>query len=205
MEKWHKESFFSTTSRILQLLSYPLSRWYLFRMKKWHINGGQDCREIGKPLIIAAAPHLSHIDVVVVPAALPANLLPVRWLADEKIFTNRAKSLWLRLWGAIPVKRDPQGSFEDGQIENILEFVVQHRACVGLFPECCLVGGRFNQYHKDIVTSALEQSICVLPVTISNAVSMKESESDSDKTESLAVSIGKPLLAATDLLDSLAS
>ncbi|MEW7997316.1 MAG: 1-acyl-sn-glycerol-3-phosphate acyltransferase [Candidatus Thiodiazotropha endolucinida] len=207
MEKWSSESIYTISAWILQLLSYPLCRWYFFRLKKWRINGGSHCSEVAKPLIIAAAPHLSHFDVVVVPAAVPPSLLPVRWLADEKIFTGRAKSVWLRLWGAIPIKRDPQGSFEDRDIDGILRFVLRKKKSVGLFPECCLVGGRFNHYHRDIIASALEQNISVLPVAISNDLNlnMKRPVTDGVMTENMSVSIGKPLLTATDLLDALAS
>ncbi|MBW9268027.1 MAG: 1-acyl-sn-glycerol-3-phosphate acyltransferase [Candidatus Thiodiazotropha sp. (ex. Lucinisca nassula)] len=152
------------------------------------------------PLLLAVAPHTKHSDVVIVPASVPFHLLPVRWLADEKIFTNRVKSYWLKLWGAIPVKRTLQGELLCEDIDAILKFTQSGR-CVGVFPECCLVGGYFGELHQNLITQALARKLPVYPIGLSvsetSALDEKLKEPHSKKTVQIGATLSKP----EDLLD----
>ena len=193
---------FSITAWLLQHLAYYFGRWYFFRHKGWTVTTRAELKQVRKPLILAAAPHLSHTDVVIVPAAIPFKLLPVRWLADRKIFTGRIKSLWLKLWGAIPVERDPSGAFDCDDIRKIVDYVLEGK-CIGVFPECCLVGGRFGDPQRDLIITALDKSICVLPIALSGMINGRNALTRDDIAPKPLVYIGHPLSDATELLDEI--
>lgn len=204
MGKRDELSLYSTTAWLLQRVIYYFCRWYFFRMKGWSITASPQLNQAQKPVILAVAPHLSHTDVVIVPASVPIHLLPVRWLADKKIFTGRLKSLWLKLWGAIPVDRDQFGSIEREDIHRILDFANTGK-CIGVFPECCLVGGRFGDPHRDLVVTAMGKSICVVPVSLIGNEAPVRLFLLNDVEQNPRVSIGEPLSDAADLLDELTS
>ena len=98
MRKTDTHPLFTASAWLLQHLSYRLCRWYFFRLQDWTINASPLMRQVHKPVILATAPHLSHSDVIIVPASIPLRLLPVRWLADRMIFNSRIKTLWYKLW-----------------------------------------------------------------------------------------------------------
>jgi 1-acyl-sn-glycerol-3-phosphate acyltransferase len=202
MAKRLELSVFSFTAWLFQSVIYYFCRWYFFRHKGWSVTARTDLKQVRKPLILAAAPHLSHTDVVVVPASIPSHLLPVRWLADSKIFTGRIKSLWLKLWGAIPVERDPSGSFECEDIQQIVDYARKGK-CIGVFPECCLVGGRFGDPQRDLIVTALDKSICVLPVALTGIERQQKLLPLNRVTQQSLISIGHPLSDATELLDEI--
>ncbi|MCG7910067.1 MAG: 1-acyl-sn-glycerol-3-phosphate acyltransferase [Candidatus Thiodiazotropha taylori] len=200
MDKELTHPFYATTSWLLQRLIYPLCRLYYFKLKRVKLIDLSDMENSDKPLLLAVAPHTKHSDVVIVPASVPFHLLPVRWLADEKIFTNRIKSYWLKMWGAIPVKRSLQGELLRKDIDTILEFT-QSGKCVGVFPECCLVGGYFGELHQNLITQALVRELPVYPI----GLSVSEISFLDDKLEEpyakKSVQIGAILSKPEDLLD----
>ncbi|MCG7926898.1 MAG: 1-acyl-sn-glycerol-3-phosphate acyltransferase [Candidatus Thiodiazotropha taylori] len=152
------------------------------------------------PVLLAVAPHTKHSDVVIVPASVPFHLLPVRWLADEKIFTNRIKSYWLKLWGAIPVKRSLQGELLREDIDAILKFT-QSGKCVGVFPECCLVGGYFGELHQNLITQALVRKLPVYPIGLRvSELSLLDDKLKAPHSKK-SVQIGAILSKPEDLLD----
>ncbi|MEW8339194.1 MAG: 1-acyl-sn-glycerol-3-phosphate acyltransferase [Candidatus Thiodiazotropha taylori] len=193
-------SFYSTTARLLQRLIYPLCRLYYFKLKRVKLIDVSDMKRTDTPVLLAVAPHTKHSDVVIVPASVPFHLLPVRWVADEKIFTNRIKSYWLKLWGAIPVKRSLQGELLREDIDAILKFT-QSGKCVGVFPECCLVGGYFGELHQNLITQALVRKLPVYPI----GLRVSEMSVLDDKLEAphskKSVQIGAILSRPEDLLD----
>lgn len=193
---------YSMTAWLLQHLVYYFCRWYFFRRKGWVLTIAAELRRVRKPLILAAAPHLSHTDVVIVPTSLPITLLPVRWLADSKIFNGGIKSFWLKLWGAIPIERDPSGAFDCEDIRKIVDYARKGK-CIGVFPECCLVGGRFGDPQRDLIVTAMDRSICVLPVALSGMGSEQNAKPLNDVVQKPLVYIGRPLSNATDLLDEI--
>ena len=204
MGKRIEHSLYSSTAWLLQHVIYYFCRWYFFRLKDWSVTAGPQLSQVKKPVIFAVAPHLSHIDVVIVPTSVPSHLLPVRWLADKKIFTGRLKSFWLKLWGAIPVDRDQFGSIESEDIHRILDFANTGK-CIGVFPECCLVGGRFGDPHRDLVVTAMGKRICVVPVSLTGNDAPVRPFLLNNSGMNARVSIGDPLSDATDLLDELTS
>jgi len=137
-----------------------------------------------------------------VPASLPIALLPVRWLADSKIFNGRIKSFWLKIWGAIPVERDPSGAFDCEDIQKIVDYACEGK-CIGVFPECCLVGGRFGDPQRDLIVAAMDRSICVLPVALSGMIGERNVMVRNDVVQKPLVYIGHPLSNPTDLLDEI--
>ena len=139
---------------------------------------------------------------MIVPASIPIKLLPVRWLADRKIFTGRTKSLWLKLWGAIPVERDPSGAFDCEDIRKIVDFVLKGK-CIGVFPECCLVGGRFGDPQRDLIVTAPDKSICVLPVALSGMIKSPNPSTRDAIAQKALIYVGHPLSDATELLDEI--
>ena len=193
---------YSITAWVMQHIVYYFCRWYFFRRNGWALNIAAELRHVRKPLILAAAPHLSHKDVVIVPASLPTMLLPVRWLADSKIFNGRLKSFWLKLWGAIPVERDPSGAFDCEDIRKIVDYARKGK-CIGVFPECCLVGGRFGDPQRDLIVTAMDRNICVLPVSLSGMTGEREDMPRGDVVQKPLVYIGQPLSKAADLLDEI--
>ncbi|MES9832897.1 MAG: lysophospholipid acyltransferase family protein [Candidatus Thiodiazotropha sp. DIVDIV] len=152
------------------------------------------------PLLLAVAPHMSHSDVVIVPASLPRHLLPVRWLADKKIFTNKIKSTWLKLWGAIPIERNVEGSINNDDIEWIIDFM-QHGACVGVFPECCLVGGTFGAPHKTLIDAAMDNSLSVCPIGLIGTIDEKKTNYAAKFKNSPQIMIGDLISEPHELLD----
>ena len=204
MRKPDTHPVYTASAWLLQHLSYPLCRWYFFRLRAWTMSTGPLLTRVHKPVILATAPHLSHSDVIIVPAAIPLRLLPVRWLADRKIFNSRLKTLWFKLWGAIPINRDPSGSLEPEDIRWILEFAKQGK-CIGVFPECCLVGGPFGDPHRDLVVSALKRGISVLPVGLARDTRTPRLSFLSSVECKSQVAIGDPLSDAAELLDALVS
>ncbi|MCG7898322.1 MAG: 1-acyl-sn-glycerol-3-phosphate acyltransferase [Candidatus Thiodiazotropha lotti] len=200
MDKEITHSFYSTTAWLLQRLIYPLCRLYYFKLMRVRLVDVSDLEKTDTPLLLAVAPHTKHSDVVIVPASVPFHLLPVRWLADEKIFTNRLKSYWLKLWGAIPVKRSVHGELLREDIDTILEFT-QSGQCIGVFPECCLVGGYFGELHQNLISQALLRKLPVYPIGLSvsegSALDDKLTQTDSK----ISVQIGELLSKPEDLLD----
>lgn len=197
-------TLYSITAWLLQHMVYYFCRWYFFQQKGWSVTASPQLEKVQKPVIFAVAPHMSHTDVVIVPASIPIRLLPVRWLADKKIFSGRIKSFWLKLWGAIPVERDQSGSIELDDIERILDYAMNGK-CIGVFPECCLVGGRFGDPHRDLVVSAITSNIRVVPVSLSGNEGSIKPFSHNSIVQSTRISIGDPLTDAVDLLDGLTS
>ncbi len=208
--------FFAVSAWALQNFIYLPVRFYFKRIKRLRILRDNEIVKLSKPLIVAAAPHLTHLDVVVIPAALPRHQLPVRWLADRKIFSNPVSALWFKLWGAIPVSRGHDGSFHPEDIDWILEFALQGH-CIGLFPECCLVGHQFGRHHQHIICQAIQKRIQVIPAALLNLASEDaEIASATPRFSRLPknrisqqptrpqVIISKPLESCQDLLDSLA-
>lgn len=206
--------FFTASAWVLQNLVYLAARSYFKYIKHIQISCHVEIERLRKPVIVAAAPHMAHLDVMVIPAALPRHQLPVRWLADQKIFDNTISSFWFKLWGAIPVNRDHDGSFQSDDIDWILEFALQGN-CIGLFPECCLVGNQFGKHHQHIICQAIHKQIKVVPAVLKNlAVAdtglMAEHTGKLSKyrvyqqTSRPQVIISKPLESCVDLLDSLA-
>lgn len=204
MKKRNVLSLYATTAWLLQHVIYYFCRWYFFHLKGWSVTASPRLKQVQKPVILAVAPHLSHTDVVIVPASIPIHLLPVRWLADNKIFSGRLKSLWLKLWGAIPVDRDQFGSLDREDIQWVLDYAKKGN-CIGVFPECCLVGGHFGDPHRDLVVTAMEKSICVLPVSLIDNEEPKRVFLLNGFEQKPLVSIGNPLSEAADLLDELTS
>ncbi|MET0081150.1 MAG: 1-acyl-sn-glycerol-3-phosphate acyltransferase [Candidatus Thiodiazotropha lotti] len=200
MDKEITHSFYSATAWLLQRLIYPLCRLYYFKIRRVPLIDVSDMQKADAPLILAVAPHTKHSDVVIVPASVPFHLLPVRWLADEKIFTNRLKSYWLKLWGAVPVKRDLHGGMLLGDIDTIIEFT-QSGKCVGVFPECCLVGGHFGELHQNLISNALKRRLPVYPIGL--GFSEISSAGEQLRVERLkeSVQIGEILTKPEDLLD----
>lgn len=157
-----------------------------------------------KPVILAVAPHLSHRDVVIVPSSIPIHLLPVRWLADTKVFSGRIQSLWLKLWGAIPVDRTRSGSIHPEDVHRIIE-IARKGGCIGVFPECCLVGGHFGDPHRDLIVTAIDKKISVLPISLTANDDLATSYVLSSASKKLRIIIGDPLSDASDLLEALTS
>ncbi len=196
--------FFSITAWLFQRLVYYFCRWYFFRVKDWTVTASPGLNQLQKPVILAVAPHLSHSDVVIVPSSLPIQLLPVRWLADTKVFSGRVRSLWLKLWGAIPVDRDRFGSIEPEEIRRIVEFADKGK-CIGVFPECCLVGGHFGDPHRDLLVTAMEKKISVLPVNLTGNDDPTNFYVLNTAQKKVRVTIGDPLSDPANLLDELTS
>ncbi|MCU7855688.1 MAG: 1-acyl-sn-glycerol-3-phosphate acyltransferase [Candidatus Thiodiazotropha sp. (ex Lucinoma borealis)] len=169
-------------------------------MKRWNLNICSELNNIKRPLLLAVAPHMSHSDVVIVPASLPRHLLPVRWLADKKIFTNRVKSIWLKLWGAIPIERTVEGQIQSNDIEWIIDFI-QRGACVGVFPECCLVGGMFSTHHKTLVDAVMAENLSVCPVGLRGNVEEKAMKPMKKIKDRPQIIIGDLLSEPQELLD----
>ncbi len=208
--------FFAVSAWLLQNAIYFAVRFYFKRIKRIHISRHSEIDKLEKPLIVAAAPHLTHLDVVVIPAALPRHQLPVRWLADRKIFDNPISNLWLKVWGAIPVIRDQDGSFQADDIDWILEFALQGNS-IALFPECCLVGKQFGKHHQHIICHAIQKEINVIPAALKNlaagdagfvSASSRFGRPAKNRIHQQParphVIISKPLVSCLDLLDSLA-
>ena len=124
------------------------------------------------PLLLAVAPHTNILDIIFVPAALPRHLLPVRWLADRKLFTRWYKRIWLSLWGALPVGRSMTGRFEEGGKDLILQMLNKKHA-VAIFPECCLIGGSFSEIHQELFSSVINNNIAVVPIVIQGMKALK--------------------------------
>lgn len=216
MTKSTSWDYFALPAWLLQNIVYLATRFYLQTIRRIQISRHHEIDRLNKPLIIAAAPHLNHLDVIVIPAALPRHQLPVRWLADQKIFDNPLSSFWLKLWGAIPVRRDQDGNFQPEDIDWILDFALQGN-CLGLFPECCLVGNQFSTHHQHIICHAIQKQIKVVPAALRNLASEDvEIASATPRFSRLSrniisprptgpqVIISKPLESCQDLLDSLA-
>ena len=202
MAKPYPNACFSFTAWWFQHVVYIFCHWYFFHHKNCALQLSEQLDSVNKPVIFAAAPHLSHADVVLVPASIPARLLPVRWLADKKIFNGPLKSLWLKLWGAIPVERDQYGSFKHEDIRWITGFSKQGHS-VGVFPECCLVGGRFGDPHRDLVSTALRNNIPVIPVCLAGTERAERLSYLTGSDNHAWISIGAPLSEPADLLDGL--
>ncbi|MCG7872499.1 MAG: 1-acyl-sn-glycerol-3-phosphate acyltransferase [Candidatus Thiodiazotropha lotti] len=200
MDKEITHSFYSITAWILQRLIYPLCRFYYFKIRGVTLIDVSGMKNADTPLLLAVAPHTKHSDVVIVPASVPFHLLPVRWLADEKIFTNQLKSYWLKLWGAVPVKRDRHGELRIDDIDTIIEFTESGK-CVGIFPECCLVGGHFGELHQSLISKALKRRLPVYPIGL--GFSELSSVGDELMVERIkeSVQIGEILTKPEDLLD----
>lgn len=78
MQQRTYHDLYSITAWLLQNISYYFCRWYFFYFKDGSITASPLLEEVQKPVILAVEPHLSHIDVILVPASIPMRLLPVR-------------------------------------------------------------------------------------------------------------------------------
>jgi len=195
------ERFYSFSSWFLQNLVYYPTRLYLKYAKQCDLSCVGIPVKSDSPVVFAAAPHVSHLDVVLVPSAIPRNMLPLRWLADEKIYTGPIKSVWLKMWGAIKVRRHPDGGFEREEVQRVLGYMGSGR-CIGVFPECCLVGGGFSGTHRDVIGGALERGYTVVAVSLSG-VPVPETKQSWDG-EPLRVVVSRPLKKYADLLNAFA-
>ncbi|MEW7979874.1 MAG: lysophospholipid acyltransferase family protein [Candidatus Sedimenticola endophacoides] len=194
-----REGFYSFSSWLLQNLVYYTTRLYLKYVKRCRLDLVGEARGRAGPVVFVAAPHLLHLDVVLVPCAIPRGMLPLRWLADEKIYTGPLKGLWLRLWGAIKVKRHPDGGFDPEDVEQVLGHATAGKR-IGIFPECCLVGGRFSGTHRGVIGGALGRGFTAIPVSLSG-VPLPETRTSWDG-KPLQVVVAPPLREYAELMNA---
>ena len=124
----------------------------------WQVRGRQRVPATG-PLIVVAN-HLSLADPPLLGASLPRR---VRFMAKEELFQSRLGGVWIRLFGAFPVRRfqadlkalrNAQRLLQDGQV-------------LGMFPEGHRGSGRALQpAHPGTALLALRSGCPVLPVGI---------------------------------------
>ena len=145
-----------------------------------------------KPLLLAVAPHTNILDIIFVPAALPRHFLPVRWMADRKIFTKWYKRIWLSLWGAVPVGRSMTGSFAEGGKDLILQ-MLNEKHVVAIFPECCLIGGSFSEIHQELFCSVINNNIAVVPINLHGMKALKTRNLFWEKLNTARVVFGTPI------------
>ncbi|MCP3932173.1 MAG: 1-acyl-sn-glycerol-3-phosphate acyltransferase [Bacteroidetes bacterium] len=145
-----------------------------------------------KPILLAVAPHTNIFDIIIVPAALPRHLLPVRWLADRKLFTRWYKRIWLCLWGAVPVSRSITGRFKEGG-KNLILQMLNEKQTVAIFPECCLVGGSFSEIHQELFSSVINNNITVLPVNVQGIKALKPRNFIWEKLNTARLVFGTPI------------
>ena len=100
--------------------------------------------------------------------------------------------------------RDPEGGFTPGDVNWLLSYLEAGKS-LGVFPECCLVGGHFNNRHIDVIGAALNKGFPVVPVTLSGLSNPVSAEQKMDTAKSMQVIASRPITDYADLLDTLAS
>ena len=95
---------YAVTALVLQNGIYSVTRFLLRFLMSLRPEVDEELATAAKPLLFAVAPHTSMLDIIFLPAALPRRLLPVRWIADRKLFSPWYRGVWLRLWGAVPAR-----------------------------------------------------------------------------------------------------
>jgi 1-acyl-sn-glycerol-3-phosphate acyltransferase len=192
------KDLYGKTAWFLQNAIYDVTRLMFRIFVSWQNKTDEELLRSSKPLLFAVAPHTSMLDLVLLPAALPRRLLPVRWVADRNIFTSRFKTFWLKLWGAVPVRVHRKGSIAAREVETIVT-LLKRGSSVGIFPECCMVGGSFSQNHSALLKVCLNSLVPVVPVALVGSTSIRLSRLKDYKGK-LKVYISAPLrrVKATD-------
>ncbi len=159
------KNVYAVTAWLLQHAIYDTTRILLRFLMSWQPRIDEGLIQARKPLLFAVAPHTSTLDNILLPAALPRRLLPIRWIADRKIFSPWYRGVWLKLWGAVPARIPKRGGVHPQEVENVVD-LARCGQSVSIFPECCMAGGSFNKNHAQLLKSCLDSSIAVVPVTL---------------------------------------
>ena len=183
---------YAWTSYFLQNIFYIPCRWLLIHRQGLRIKNTAVLSACTKPLLLAVAPHTNAFDIIFVPATLPRHLLPVRWLADRKIFSKWYKNIWFGLWGGVPVGRSLTGRFK-GDEESLVLQVLEKKQTAAIFPECCLVGGSFSEIHHRLFSLVINNSIPVVPVNMQGMKTLKTKNLFWKKLNNVCITFGSPI------------
>jgi 1-acyl-sn-glycerol-3-phosphate acyltransferase len=172
-----KELFYKMVANILQRAFWLPARLLLIFFFHFKVEGLENLKNLPKGKgVIFAANHGSHIDSVLIPAALPINspLLPVRYLALEILFKFPYflfAGLPISFFGAIPVKR---GLGDLGLALKKPLKILRSGGTVGIFPEGrrTKIGdlktgfGQIQRGYRGVAFLARETGLPVVPVAL---------------------------------------
>ena len=187
-----KISLYQWSSWLFQNMIYFPCRFILRFRLGLRVENETVLGDYTNPLLLAVSPHTNILDIILVPAALPRHLLPVRWVADRKIFTKWYRRIWLSLWGAVPVGRSRTGRFEENGADFVLQMLKKNRA-VAIFPECCLIGGSFSDIHQELFSSVINSNVPVVPVNMEGMKALRKRNFILGKIKSTRIVFGSPI------------
>lgn len=145
--------------------------------------------------VILASNHLSFIDSIVIPLAVPRRVV---FLAKAEYWEGRSlaslpRRLFFRTFGAVPVQRDQQG---DAQVSlDLARQVLARGDAFGIYPEGTRSpDGRLYRGKTGVARMALEAEVPVLPVAM---IDTEKIQPPGHKMPRLGfrvgIKIGKPL------------
>lgn len=154
----------------------------------WQVQGRQFVPADG-PLIVVAN-HLSLADPPLLGASLPRRL---RFMAKEELFRSRVGGVWIRLFGAFPVRR-----FEaDLRALRTAQQMLREGQVLGMFPEGHRSGGPgLLPAHPGTALLALRAGCPVLPVGITGTERIRSPRVLLQHPR-ISVSIGAPFTLPT--------
>ena len=144
--------------------------------------------------VILASNHLSFIDSIVIPLAVPR---PVQFLAKAEYWQGRSPAAWPRrlffaAFAAVPVQRDQQG---DAQASLQLALEVLRRGEVfGLYPEGTRSrDGRLYRGRTGVGWLALESGAPVVPVGLVGTERVQPIGTRFPRVHRVRVAFGEPV------------
>lgn len=177
-------------------MGYTLARWivgFVFRVA-WRprIIGVENVPQTG-PVIIASN-HLSFIDSVVIPLAVPRR---VRFLAKAAYFEGRglrgrATALFFRVIDAVPVERSGSGRASLNALESALG-VLQEGQAFGIYPEGTRSrDGRLYRGRTGVGWLAMTSGAPVVPVSLTGTDQVQPVGSRGFRVRPVTVRFGSP-------------
>ncbi len=177
-------------------MGYRLTRWLvslIFRLV-WrpHVSGVANIPRQGP--VILASNHLSFIDSVVIPLAVPRQ---VRFLAKAEYFEGRGvrgrlSSAFFRLIDAVPVRRD--GRRESMAALDAALGVLRDGGAFGIYPEGTRSrDGRLYRGRAGVGWLALASGASIVPVALEGTDTVQPVGRRLPRVRPLRVSFGEPL------------
>jgi 1-acyl-sn-glycerol-3-phosphate acyltransferase len=178
-------------------MAYTLARWivgFVFRVV-WRprVLGVENVPPTG-PVIIASN-HLSFIDSVVIPLAVPRR---VRFLAKAEYFEGRglrgrARALFFRVIDAVPVERAGSSRESLHALESALG-VLREGHAFGIYPEGTRSrDGRLYRGRTGVGWLALTSAAPVVPVALIGTDEVQPVGSNGLRVRPVTVRFGRPV------------
>jgi 1-acyl-sn-glycerol-3-phosphate acyltransferase len=153
VERFLIPRFYAATTRLMALALSIFGRW--------EVSGADQMPRFGPVIVVAN--HLNLADPPLLGASLPRR---IRFMAKQELFEARVAGIFIRLFGAFPVRR-----FEsDLRALRSARRLLDQGEVVGMFPEGHRSGGSgMIPAHPGTALLALQSGAPILPVGITGS------------------------------------